>query len=236
MWLAPLFLLGLAGLALPLWLHRFARDTDDKRRYASLMLMEAAEVQRSRKRQLKYWLLLLLRLLLLAALVLAFAGPLLPWRSGGLGGAGAQLHVVVLDTSLSMRAGGAFERARDAARAELEAVGGNDQAMLIVADHRIRVLADPSFASQRAEWMTQLNAQSASLSRLDYGLLMTSLPGLIGNGTRRVACVTHHRSARERHAAPLRRPRAAAGRRVRRDRRRRRADEPRGGERRVRDR
>ena len=62
MWLAPLFLLGLAGLALPLWLHRFARDTDDKRRYASLMLMEAAEVQRSRKRQLKYWLLLLLQL------------------------------------------------------------------------------------------------------------------------------------------------------------------------------
>jgi hypothetical protein len=182
MWLAPAFLIGLLGLALPLWLHRFARDTDDKRRYASLMLMEAAEVQRSRKRQLKYWLLLLLRLALLAALVLAFAGPLLPWKSATLGGGAGQLHVVVVDSSLSMRAGGAFERARTAARTRLEAVRGNDQAMLIAADHRIRVLADPSFASQRGEWLTQLNALSAGLSRLDYGMLMGSLPGLIGPG------------------------------------------------------
>ncbi|MET0290922.1 MAG: BatA and WFA domain-containing protein [Steroidobacteraceae bacterium] len=186
MWLAPLFLIALAGLTLPLWLHRFARDTDDRRRYASLMLMEAAEVQKSRKRQLKYWLLLLLRLLLLAALIFAFAGPLLPWKRGGLTGADARLHVIVLDASLSMRAGGAFERAQAEARTALEAVDGNDQAMLIVADHRIRVLADPSFASQRGEWLTQLNAQTAGQSRLDYGLLMTSLPGLIGNTQRRV--------------------------------------------------
>lgn len=185
MWLAPAFLLGLLGLALPVWLHRFARDTDDKRRFSSLMLMEPAEVRRSRKRQIKYWLLLALRLLLLAALVLAFAGPLLPWRNPALAG-GARLDVIVVDASMSMRAGDAWERARAEARRRLDAVRGNDQAMLIAADHRVRVLADPSFAAQRGEWIAQLEALEPGLSRLDYGMLMTSLPGLIGNTTRSV--------------------------------------------------
>jgi hypothetical protein len=183
MWLAPAFLVGLLGLALPLWLHRFARDTDERRRYASLMLMEAAEVQRSRKQKLKYWLLLLLRLALLAALVFAFAGPLLPWKRGGVAGGEARLHVIVLDTSLSMRSGGAFERARAATQTALDAVRGNDQAMLIAADHGVRVIVEPSFASQRGEWSTQLQALAPGMSRLDYGMLMTSLPGLISPGT-----------------------------------------------------
>jgi len=186
MWLAPAFLVGLLGIALPLWLHRFARDTDDRRRYASLMLMEAAEVQRSRKRQLKYWLLLLLRLALLVAVVLAFAGPLLPWKRATGAAGQATLQVVVLDTSASMRAGGAFDRARAAATGILDGVRGNDQAMLVAADQRVRVLADPSFSSQRQEWQTQLNALQPGLARLDYGMLMTSLPGLIGNTPRRV--------------------------------------------------
>src|SRR4051812_1716699 len=163
MWLAPAFLLGLIGVALPLWLHRFARDTDDKRRYASLMLMEAAEVQRSRKRQLKYWLLLLLRIALLVAVVVAFAGPLLPWKRAAGVAAEARLHVLIIDTSASMRAGGAFERARAAVSTALDGVRGNDQAMLIAADQRVRVLSAPSFASQRAEWQTQLNTLQPSL-------------------------------------------------------------------------
>lgn len=202
MWLAPAFLIGLLGIALPLWLHRFARDTDDKRRYSSLMLMEAAEVQRSRKRQLKYWLLLLLRIALLVAVVIAFAGPLLPWKQALLGAREARLNVVVVDTSASMRTGGAFDRARAAATAALASVGGNDQAMLIAADQRVRVLAEPSFSSQRGEWLTQLNALQPGLARLDYGMLMTSLPGLIGNTQRKVVVtlVTDARAS----GAPLR--------------------------------
>lgn len=186
MWLAPAFLAGLLTLALPLWLHRFARDTDDRRRFASLMLMEQAEVRRSRKRQLKYWLLLALRLALLAAVVLALAGPLLPWRSGALAGGDARLQVVVLDTSLSMRAGDAWPQATARARELLERVQGNDQAMVVAADHRVRLVVEPSFAASRGEWLSQIASLSPGLSRLDYGMLMTALPGLIGNNQRRV--------------------------------------------------
>lgn len=202
MWLAPAFLLGLLAIALPLWLHRFARDTDDRRRFSSLMLMEAAEVRRSHRRQLKYWPLLLLRLVLLVAVVIAFAGPLLPWKRAGGALGEARLHVIVVDASASMRAGGAFERARAAAGAAFDAVRGNDQAMLVVAEQRVRVLAGPSFRSQRAEWQAQLDALQPALARLDYGTLMTSLPGLIGNTQRRVVVtlVTDARAS----GAPLR--------------------------------
>lgn len=186
MWMAPAFLAGLLTLALPLWLHRFARDTDDKRRYASLMLMEAAEVRQSRKRQLKYWILLALRLLLLAALVLAFAGPLLKWSNGALASQGSRLEVVALDTSLSMRSGDAWERARTAARELLEGVGDRDQAMIVAADHQVRLLAEPGFPSRRGEWLGQIANLAPSLTRLDYGTLMTALPGLIGNSQRKV--------------------------------------------------
>ena len=100
MWLAPWFLLGLAGLALPVWLHRFARQTDQKLPFASAMFLEPSEIRRSRRHELRYWLLLLLRLLLLALIVLAFAAPL--WRSTVAAGAGGNtlVHegVVVGDT------------------------------------------------------------------------------------------------------------------------------------------
>ena len=111
----PWFLLGLAGIALPIWLHRFARQTDQKRPFASLMFLEASTIRRSRRHELRYWLLLAARVLLLMLLALAFAGPL--WKSlMPPGAAGATLHVIVVDTSLSMQQAGTWERARERAR------------------------------------------------------------------------------------------------------------------------
>src|SRR3954470_15097397 len=108
MWLAPWFLLGVVGIGLPVWLHRFARQTDQKRPFASLMFLEASLIRRSRRHELRYWLLLALRLLLLILLVLAFAGPL--WRTLVKPGAtSATLHVIVVDTSLSMNQAGTWE-------------------------------------------------------------------------------------------------------------------------------
>ncbi len=78
MWLAPAFLFGLLAIGLPLWLHRFARQTEERRHFPSLMLIEPGEVRRTRRQQLRYLLLLALRIALLAALALAFAGPLWP--------------------------------------------------------------------------------------------------------------------------------------------------------------
>src|SRR6185295_13118725 len=121
MWLTPWFLLGLAGIALPIWLHRFARQTDQKRPFASLMFLEASTIRRSRRHELRYWLLLALRVLLLLLLALAFAGPL--WKSlMPPGAAGATLHVIVMDTSMSMQQTGTWDRARERAAALISSV------------------------------------------------------------------------------------------------------------------
>src|SRR5690349_11621058 len=121
MWIAPLFLIGLLGIGIPLWLHRFAKQTDQKHPFGSAMFLEASEVRRSRRRELRYWLLLLARLLLVALIVLAFAGP--QWRVPVQAGAGgATLHVIVVDTSMSMRYAGVWDRARERTNALVSAV------------------------------------------------------------------------------------------------------------------
>ncbi len=171
MWLAPWFLLGIAGIALPVWLHRFAKQTEEKRVFASSMFLEASEIRRSRKRELKYWLLLALRVLLLALLALAFAGPL--WRATVQPGRGvATLHVIVLDTSMSMHQDGSWARAQEEALKLINAVKGADRAMLVAADYRIRVLQEAVFAGDMGRLRSAVSNLEPGNARLDYGALV----------------------------------------------------------------
>lgn len=120
MFLAPAFLFGLLAIAVPLWLHRVARADPSQHPFASLMLLEASETQRTAKRTLRHWLLLATRILLLVALALAFAGPLVTDEIVPNAGADAKLHAIVLDGSLSMRHGERWQRALDAAQGILD--------------------------------------------------------------------------------------------------------------------
>ncbi len=164
---------GTVGLALPWWLHRFARQTDEKQLFPSLMFLEASTVRRSRRHQLKYWLLLALRVGLLAALALAFAGPL--WQRSVTAGATGQrsLHVVVVDSSMSMQLPGRFDAAKARAREVLNSVRGRDRLMLVAADHRLRVMQAPAFVAQRGVALAALDALAPGHSRLDYGAMMS---------------------------------------------------------------
>ena len=202
MWLAPWFLLGLAGLAIPIWLHRFARQTETKQPFASLMFLEASEVRRSRRHELRYWLLLAMRLLLLALLALAFAGPL--WRKAtpSNAAAGATLHVIAMDTSMSMNSEGTWQRAKARATELLGAMRGADRAMLVAADHRLRVLQQPVFAGQVGTLRAALDSLSPGHSRLDYGALVSGSAGWGGGPGERV--VVHLITDLQRSASPLR--------------------------------
>jgi hypothetical protein len=171
MWLAPLFLLGLVGLALPVWLHRFARHTEQKHPFASAMFLEPSQIRRSRRHELRYWLLLLLRLALLALLVLAFAGPL--WRSAvATGQGGATLHVIVLDTSMSMQREGVWQRAQERAQELIGGVRGASRAMVVAADHRLRVLVEPVYAGDAGKLRAAVQGLEPGFSRLDFGALV----------------------------------------------------------------
>src|SRR5512139_773994 len=201
MWMAPLTLLGLLGLAIPLWLHRFARKTDTKHPFASLMFLEASDVRRNRRQELRYWLLLLLRLLLLAAVVLAFAGP--QWRVPvKAGAAGAALHVIVVDTSLSMQYAGVWDRAREQAGGLVDQVRGADRMMLVAADHRLNVLKQASFASEAGAFHAAIRGLVPGESRLDYGALSSGAAGWGAGPGERV--VVHLVTDLQASASPLR--------------------------------
>ena len=201
MLLAPLFLLGLLGIGLPLWLHRFARDTRTKEPFASLMLLEPSRIHRSREHTLRYLILLALRIALLALIVLAFAQPSLPWRTPPLEGRDRTLHVIVLDTSLSMRQGERWTRAVEKARSLINALRTADQAMLVTADSRVRVVKGPVNQAAADELRTALGGLQPSAARLDYGMLMTSAPSWIG--TERPVTQFHLITDLQQSAAPL---------------------------------
>jgi hypothetical protein len=178
MWLAPAFLLGLLGIALPLWLHRFARRTDERRAFASLMLIEAGQVRRNRRQQLRWWLLLALRLALLVLMVLALAGLQWPRKPSATAQADARLHLLVLDTSLSMQRSGVWQQAQQRASAILDDLQSADRVLLAAADHQLRVLQPAVFASDAGAVRAALLDLAPGQSRLDYGNLMGAAASL----------------------------------------------------------
>ena len=59
---APLFLLGLGLIAIPLWLHRLQTQSSERKPFSSAMLLETAEQRIHVKKQLKYLVLLAARI------------------------------------------------------------------------------------------------------------------------------------------------------------------------------
>src|SRR5580692_2134186 len=119
--LAPWFLAGLAGLAIPLYLHLLKRQTTVPKPVSSLMFYESRTQSSTRHRRLRYYLLLSLRLLVLLLLILAFANPFINRNAAAL--ASNRLVLLVVDNSFSMRAGSRLADAKDAAMNVLSGKG-----------------------------------------------------------------------------------------------------------------
>ena len=73
--LVPLFLLGLAGVVVPIVLHLTRRQRRNVVQFPSLMFLERIPYQEQRRRRIHYWFLLSLRALALALVAIAFARP-----------------------------------------------------------------------------------------------------------------------------------------------------------------
>lgn len=203
MFLAPAFLLGLLAIGLPLWLHRVARANPTQHQFASLMLLAASETQRTAKRTLRYWLLLATRILLLIALVLAFAGPLLTARIVPQPDANAQLHAILLDSSLSMQHGTRWQRALEAAEGVIDALPSSDRVMLFAGSgRRIAVVTASTLAGNAGVVRASLRSLQPGIERLDYGFAMSTANSWLGSPRPKV--VLHLISDLQRSAAPLR--------------------------------
>jgi hypothetical protein len=203
MFLAPAFFLGLLAIAIPVWLHRVARANPTRHRFASLMLLEASDTQKTAKRTLRYWLLLALRIALLIALVLAFAGLLVPPRAVPTVNADARLHAIVLDTSFSMQHGDRWKKALDAAEGILAKLRTSDRVMLVAgAGRRIQIVQEAVSGSEVGVVRAAMRSLEPGIDRLDYGLMMSTSNGWLGEP--RLPTELHVISDLQQTASPLR--------------------------------
>ena len=175
--LAPLFLLGLLAIGLPIWLHRLSSENPNRKQYSSLMFLEAGEPRRVLAKNLQYLLLLALRIGVLALFALAFAQPAL-WREpGAVAGGTAQLHVIVLDASASMSYGDRWERAQDAALDVIGSLAPDDRAQLVSGGRVTELLTGQTI--DRALLRQGVAAARPGVFFLDYGQLMRAVDGVL---------------------------------------------------------
>jgi hypothetical protein len=137
---APWFLAGLAGVALPLYLHLLKRQKNPPQPIPSLMFWEPRTQASTRHRRLDYLLLLTLRLALLVLLILAFANPFINRNTAAL--ASNRLVLLVVDNSFSMRAGTRLADAKDAAMSVLSAKGAA-RAQVAAFGSQLRLMTQP---------------------------------------------------------------------------------------------
>jgi hypothetical protein len=166
--LVPLFLLGFAGIVVPIVVHLTRRQRKQVVAFPSLMFLEKIPFQEQRRRRIQHWFLLSLRALALILLAAAFARPFLNQSDLTLAGtSGPREVVVLLDQSYSMAIGDQFERARDEARDIFNDLGPLDRASLIMFGQGARVVARST--SDRILLQAALDAVEVRSSATRFG-------------------------------------------------------------------
>jgi hypothetical protein len=130
--LAPLFLAGLAALAVPIFVHLVNRERKEIIEFPSLMFLEQIPYRSVRRQKIRHWLLFSMRALAMILIIAAFARPFFLDRFEPTAILdNSRAVVVLLDRSYSMGYGDRWDRARDAARSAIDGLGAADQATLI---------------------------------------------------------------------------------------------------------
>ena len=130
--LTPLFLAGLAALAIPVLLHLIQKERRNVVQFPSLMFLRRIPYQSVQRRRIRHWLLLAMRLAALALIVFAFARPFVRRADPpGTGATGAREVVVLLDRSYSMEYGDRWQRALGAARTVVNGLSSSDRASIV---------------------------------------------------------------------------------------------------------
>src|SRR5215467_8801726 len=146
---APLALVGLAALAIPVLIHLIQREKKRVVEFPSLMFLRRIPYQSVRRRRIRDAALLMMRLAALALIIMAFARPF--FRTDSLGAVtqnGARESVILVDTSYSMEYGDRWSKAQSAARDAIRAMKPGDRASLVFfatgADVAVRSAGDRS--------------------------------------------------------------------------------------------
>ena len=176
--LTPLFLIGLGAIALPIWLHRLQSQSPEREPFGSAMFLEPSERRVHLKKEFRYLILMALRILLLALLAFAFAKPILQRPPAAIAGQVPTLHLIVIDTSLSMGHGDRLARAKGTARELINAKAVGDQTQIISAGSSVEIAAQAT--DNVATARQAVAALEPGAGRLDLGALVAGLGSLVG--------------------------------------------------------
>jgi len=134
----PLFLFGLAAIAIPIIIHLFNFRRFRKVFFTNVKFIEELKQQTRQQSQLRHLLVLLMRILAIAALVVAFAQPFIPVGEKQSGQASVNAVTIYVDNSFSMEAettdGPLLNQALNLARETAMAYGSSDQYQLLTND------------------------------------------------------------------------------------------------------
>src|SRR5919109_5163374 len=144
--LAPLFFIGLLGLAVPVIVHLVNRERKNAIAFPSLMFLRRVPFRSVRRQRIRHWALFALRCIALILLATAFARPFFDREdeSAGAGRSGPREIVVLLDRSYSMAYGDRWTRAAAAAGRVLARGPPADRATLVLFDHEATAAAGPT--------------------------------------------------------------------------------------------
>ncbi len=175
--IAPLFLLGLLGIGLPIWLHRLETQVTEREQFSTAMFLEPAKKRIHVQRKLKYLLLMALRILFFLFLVLAFTRPVFFTPPAALVTEDTTHHVIVLDTSFSMQEGTSFASAVEEARDIVNSMNEDEVASLYTASSGVTTIVPVTDDSNAL--MQALASLSPDNGKLDLGIMVTTMNTLI---------------------------------------------------------
>lgn len=168
--LAPLFLVGLGLLAVPILIHLTQRQQSKVTAFPSLMFLRQVPFRTPSRRRIRHPLLFALRCVALILIAMAFARPFLPGGPVAAAGERARDVVLLLDTSHSLDYGDLWDRALAEAENVLGGLAPGDRAALITFADRAR---------ERAALTEDLLAVRAALGDVAPGARATRFdPGL----------------------------------------------------------
>jgi hypothetical protein len=179
--LAPLFFVALAGLAIPVLLHLTQREKKQIVRFPSLMFVRRIPYQSVRRRKIQHWLLLMVRLAALALIILAFTRPLIDRTDLPTAGSSAREVVILLDASYSMGFGDRWARAQEAAREEIARLTASDRGSVVLfgsgAEIQIRSTAE------RSRLQASVDAAAPGVSATRFAPALKVAGGIVADST-----------------------------------------------------
>lgn len=194
--LNPLFLVGLAAVAIPIIVHLVRRTRAKKVEFPSLMFVRQVPQRTIRRKRLINLLLLLLRCLALLCLTLAFARPYFSGSGAAEANGRTKATVILLDTSFSMRYGKRFDDAKAKARNAVNEASGSDQVALITFGQSYEVLS--RFTNDKGKLNSLIDSAQAGLGSTAYTQALRGAEELMKEATtkdQRVVLISDYQAA-----------------------------------------